>query len=284
MKRLLPLLCVAAAAGVVATIWLRLSADAGAAIAIPKVTPPTAVAAPLPDAAMLLAARRSCRAEALDPVIAQLTMRSAASGEAATFRTLAEALLERILLKSHRRGMQVGTPTWSALPPEVEADIERGLAAALRAREAGDTSSEPFRLEAALLSQRITGFAAALQWNGRIQEALEQALRKAPEDPRLQVAVGLRKLLAPRLLGHDPDQALRHFEFAATALPDDERPAVFAAMASHLQQKRMQAIGWLEQAVARNPENTFAKVVLQRLRAGEDDPFGRDVTAAEGGS
>ena len=41
-------------------------------------------------------------------------------------------------------------------------------------------------------------------------------------------------------------------------------PAVFAAMASYLQQKRQQAIGWMEQAVAKNPQNRFARVVLQR--------------------
>jgi hypothetical protein len=33
--------------------------------------------------------------------------------------------------------------------------------------------------------------------------------------------------------------------------------------------------------VQRNPNNTFARVVRSRLRAGEDDPFGRDVTATE---
>jgi hypothetical protein len=76
------------------------------------------------------------------------------------------------------------------------------------------------------------------------------------------------------LLGHDPERALEHFELAARALADDERPAVFAAMASYLQRKRLQAVAWLEQAVARNPKNSFARVVLQRVRRDEGDPFG----------
>jgi tetratricopeptide (TPR) repeat protein len=122
---------------------------------------------------------------------------------------------------------------------------------------------------------------AAMQWNSRIEEALRQAGARRQDDPQLHVALGLRNLLAPQLLGNDPDKALEHFEFAAKSLPDDERPAVFAAMASYLQHKRQQAIGWLDQAVQRNPNNTFARVVRSRLRAGEDDPFGRDVTAAE---
>lgn len=283
MKRLLSFVCLCTAAGVAATAWVRLRADAGAGVPVPEAPATPAATSSDPAAAALRAARRSCKAEALDPVVAQLATRTKVSAEASAFRLLAEACLERILLRSHRSGIRVGTPTWSKLPPEIEADVEQGLTAARRARELGDTSAEPFRLEAALLSQRITGLTAALQWNGKIQQALEQALQKAPSDPQLQVAIGLRKLLAPRLLGHDPGQALGHFEFAAAALVDDERPAVFAAMACHLQQKRMQAIRWLEQAVARNPANAFAKVVLQRLRAGEDDPFGRDLTAAEAG-
>ena len=52
-------------------------------------------------------------------------------------------------------------------------------------------------------------------------------------------------------------------------------------MASHLQKKREVAIKWLEQAMQRNPNNKYARVVLKRLRDGEDDPFGRDVSEAE---
>jgi tetratricopeptide (TPR) repeat protein len=106
-------------------------------------------------------------------------------------------------------------------------------------------------------------------------------MQRAQDDPQLHVVMGLRLLMAPSLLGHDPERALEHFDFAARALADDERPAVFAAMASYLQRKRQQAVAWLEQAVARNPKNSFARVVLQRVRRDEGDPFGRDVSVAE---
>jgi hypothetical protein len=131
------------------------------------------------------------------------------------------------------------------------------------------------------MSNQITGLVAAMQWNGRIQAALTKAAERGADDPRLHVALGLRRLLAPKLLGHDAEQALTHFEFAAELLQDDERPAVFAAMASYLQRKRQQALTWLQRAVERNPANTFARVVLERVRRDERDPFGRDVTTAE---
>jgi tetratricopeptide (TPR) repeat protein len=131
------------------------------------------------------------------------------------------------------------------------------------------------------MGQHITGIGSALQWNARIEAALTAAGERLRDDPQLHTMLGLRKLLAPKLLGHDPQRALEHFEFAARALADDERPAVFAAMASYLQRKRLQAVTWLEQAVARNPQNVFARVVLQRVRRDEPEPFGRDVSEAE---
>ena len=81
-------------------------------------------------------------------------------------------------------------------------------------------------------------------------------------------------------LGNDPEKALEHFEFADKA-DGDERPAVFAAMANYLQSKRQKAIAWLERAVEKNPDNKFARVVLGRVRRGEDNPFGRNVTEEE---
>ena len=283
MKRL-PILCLVCAAAVGGTAWVMLRAGAAPDIAVPAAagTANRATAAIDPFAESLHKARRACTPTAVGKVIEtlQATVRERAD-DRHCWHLLAEACLERALLASHHRGMAVGTPTWKELPAEVAADLERGLAAAARARQLGDDSADLFRIEAGLLGQRITGLASALQWNGRIHDALQAASQRAADDPRLHISLGLRKLLAPKLLGHDPERALEHFEFAAKALIDDERPAVFAAMANYLQQKRQQAIGWLEQATARNPDNTFARVVLRRLRAGEERPFERDVTAAD---
>jgi len=280
MSRALPLLTAACALVAGGTTWVMLRAGSTTDIAVPTAAPAPAPAAGL--AATLKTARRSCDLAALDTVVADAQAACRATpDEAGAWHLLAEAHLERSLLRSHDRGMVVGAPVFPTPPPALVADLDAGLAATRRARELGDDTSDLFRIEAGLMSQHITGLATALQWNGRIQEALQKAGERARDNPHLHVALGLRKLLAPKLLGHDPAAALAHFEFAAKALGDDERPAVFAAMASALQQKRLQAIGWLEQAVARNPQNRFARVVLRRVQAGETDAFARDVTAAE---
>ncbi|MEZ6037614.1 MAG: hypothetical protein R3F29_09045 [Planctomycetota bacterium] len=281
MSRAIPILSAACVVGIGITGWLRLSGgEAGPAA--PKAA--SGAAAPgARDAAgnALQAARRRCSIEALDAVVADLTQRAiAAPQDPAAWHQLAEAHLERAQQRSHLRGIVVGEPVFTELPEAMADDLEAGLAAVAEARRLGDDSGAIYRIEAGLMSQRITGLSAALQWNGKIVEALQKAGDKAGEDPSLHTALGLRKMLAPTWFGHDPAAALEHFTFAAEA-SDDERPAVFAAMATYLQHKRQQAIAWLQRAVAKNPDNKFARVVLQRLRRGEEDPFGRDVTASE---
>ena len=281
MSRLVPALSFCCVVAIGATAYTMLRGSATATIGVPAPTPVRD--GPAADRfAARQAARRTCTKEALDRFVGQLREQvENLPDDRESWRLLADGLLERALQRSHLRGMAVGTPLHAELPPETKADLDAGDAALARARELGDDSADSFRIEASLLSQRITGLLAAMQWNGRIEQSLQQAGARRQDDPQLHVALGLRSLLAPPMLGHDPGKALEHFEFAAKSLADDERPAVFAAMASYLQKKRQQAIGWLDQAVQRNPHNTFARVVRNRLRAGEDDPFGRDVTAAE---
>lgn len=226
--------------------------------------------------------RRSCKVAAMDAVVAELQERTRSTpNDAEAWHLLASAALSRLQTRAALRGIAVGKPLYEALPGEVAADIDLGIAAADKARALGDDSGDLYRLEAGLLGQRITGLGSALQWNTRIQAALAKAVELIPEHPQLHMALGLRKLLAPRFLGHDPAGALEHLQFAAKAMPDDERPALFAAMALHLQQKREQAMEWLAQAVARNPDNPFPRAVLARLQRDEPDPFGRDLTIAE---
>lgn len=282
MNRAVPVAIAACLVAIGGTAWAMLAAGTEDGVVVPRSSAPSrARVEEHPAAVALRAARRTCTVAALDTIVQELRDRTLSTNDAGSWRLLAEALLERAQMRSHRRGIVVGTPLHDRLPPELQADVDAGLDAVATARTLGGEDGDLFRVEAGLLSQRITGFGTALQWNARIQEALQEAVARAKDDPRLGVALGLRKLLAPKLLGHDPAGALVHFEFAAEHLPDDERPAVLAAMASWLQKRRQQAIAWLERAVARNPDSVFARVVLARMRRDEPDPFGRDVTDTE---
>jgi len=309
MSRLVPILCVACAAGIGLTAWSQLSAG-DTHVEIPKVVPggggnkPTgdnpagttpdgntdtvkplgktteATHATRTDADLLREARKKCSVAALDAIVKKLKDQASESKDAKCWHRLAEAYLERALQRTHLLGMAPGEPTYSELPDDFADDLESGLEAVLKARELGDESGELYRIEAGLMGQHITGLGTALQWNGKIAKALKTAGERRSDDPHLHTALGLRKLLAPTWFGNDPAKALEHFEFAHKTT-DDERPAIFAAMASFLQKKRQQAIAWLERAIKKNPDNKFARVVLKRLRRGEENPFARDVTEAE---
>ncbi len=266
------------------TLYWHLRADLDIAVPneLPVATPAVADDPRAMRSEALAKARRSCDPAQLDAfVAAQQAILAQSPGDAPALRLCAEAMLERVALGNQRRGMTVGEPMYAVVPAAVAADVEAALTLLQRARAAGDHSAENWRIEAALLGNRITGIGSALQWNGRIESALAEAAKVDADDPQLHVTLGLRKLLAPELFGHDPAAALKHFSYAAKALGADERPRVFAAMAAYLLQKRQQAIAWLEQAVAVNPNNVFARAVLVRVRRDEPDPFGRDVAAPE---
>jgi hypothetical protein len=226
--------------------------------------------------AELARVRAACDLEALDAFVEeQRTL--ARAGQPQAWRVLAEALLERIATRVMRKGMKVGSAVFDAVPPAIAADIDEGLRCLDAARRGGDDSSETWRIEAGLLCYRITGWAAALQLDGRIAAAIDRAVELDPMNPRMHVALGCRKLFAPPLLGQDLDKASEHLLWAANALPDDERPLVFAAMAAWLAGRITECRELLSRAADRNPRNVYAIEVARRLAAGEDDPFGRDV-------
>lgn len=227
-------------------------------------------------------ARHSCEAPQIEAFLKeqrQLLTQSPPDPE--DQRVCAEALLERVILRNLLRGMGVGRPIYDKVPADSAADLEEGLELVIAAREAGDTSSENYRVAAALMSNQIVDWKSALKWNGKIQEAFKSAAEVDPNNPALQMALGMRKLLAPRMFGHDARGSLEHFDYAAKGMPRDERPMLFAAMANIILDEPDQALTRLEQAVEINPNNLFARAVLRRVRREEADPFGRDVTNDE---
>ncbi|MCR9246152.1 MAG: hypothetical protein NXI31_14070 [bacterium] len=235
-----------------------------------------------PLATAVTKARRSHSANTAGKIVEQLQRHLKDRPEDRDgWRHLAAALLQKVVQRGHLLGMRPGRPVYSELPAEIAADLDAAQSALAKAGQLGDDSAEHHRLAAEIMSQRITGLSTALEWNGKIEAAITAAGERNADDPQLHLVLGVRKLMAPRFFGQDIAAALEHFHYVASARPDDERPAIFAAMAFYLTKKRLAAIEWLEKAVARNPHNLFAKVVLKRLRRGEKDPFGRNVTATE---
>ncbi|MGE0143491.1 MAG: hypothetical protein AB7I19_07060 [Planctomycetota bacterium] len=233
----------------------------------------------LPTSEEIARARLTGSLEAIDDLIQRQTVRSRnQANDPATWRGLAEAHLERCLLRDQHKGMAVGKPTHTSLPESNRTDIDLGLQAIEKALELGDPDPDAPRIQSSLLSLKATGWSEVLALRPKIQAALRKAEGVDANHPRVVIARACEKLFAPnRLFGHDPGAAERMLLRAAERLELDERPFVLAAMAAWLQQKPEQAIELLERALGRNPNNRYAREVLRRLRTAEAEPFARDV-------
>src|SRR5262249_55152289 len=131
---------------------------------------PAAHAAPAfdPRREALDAARRQGDAAAFDALLAERRRQlehapDDSPPDAAAMRLYAEALLERVLLRGRQRGMDVGAVAYAQLPAAVATDLDAAQHWLRRARELGDDGADNWRLEAAVLGNRITGLAEALQ-------------------------------------------------------------------------------------------------------------------------
>lgn len=237
---------------------------------------------PTGRSAVLAMVRRDPSGAALDAFVAEqeeLSRREPPDG--AQLRVLAEARLECLLSRDSLRGMRIGSPTHDELPQRHRDDIDAGLRELERAAELGDDSSDLHRIRAGLLSAQIVSQWSALRLRGEIQAALDKARERDPGNPRVLVALACERLFTPGWLGGDPRAALELLLRAAPALEIDERPLVFAAMAAELCGERDRARELLDHALARNPDNRYARTVRARLERGEDDAFSRDVDAPD---
>ncbi|MCK5944704.1 MAG: hypothetical protein KAI24_22135, partial [Planctomycetes bacterium] len=188
MSRLVPILCAAAVVGIGLTAWSQLSAS-NTELTIPKVAPGSEQPEPDQRRAALHEARCACSLTAMDAAVERAKAATEASPtDAAAWQLLAEAHLERALQRTHLRGMSVGKPTFKSLPEAFAADLDAGAAAVAKARELGDDSANLHRIEAGLMSQRITGLLSAARWNAKIGEALDAAGARDADDPQLHVA------------------------------------------------------------------------------------------------
>ena len=278
MSRTLAILIAAAAFGVGVSAWSKLSAESREDSPAASVIESDAAAA---LAAALTDAKRSyLHAQVAEVVAKAHKLAIEAPADAWAWHRLAEAHLESAQQRINMRGIRVGEPAFESMPPDFAADLQAGLEAVEQAKAHGDDSASLYCVEAMLLSRQITGLISALRLTHAVNRALDSASRRDEHAAEVQFTLGIKKLLSPKLFGHDARSALEHFQQAAQDERDD-RAQMFAAMAYHQLGQQEEAALWLRRAVETNPANLFAKAVLHRLQAGEAEPFGRDITPAE---
>lgn len=218
--------------------------------------------------------RQSCQRQDLLVFLAEQQKQAEQSPlDPEVLRILAETHLELGQFNDVGAGLEIGAPIRTTVSDQLRGHIDAGMAALLQARDLGDDDAENHRIESSLLALEIHGLASAFKVNGRATAALNAAVERDEANPRVQVAIGCRLLFAPAMLGGDPSRARDHLIAGANGLPYDERPLLYAAMASWKLGDAEQCQRLLEQASNRTSANPLVKAVRRRLAAGVDDPF-----------
>jgi len=226
----------------------------------------------------LARARQSCKREDLLAFLAeQEALVEAAPEDVEALRVLAETHLELGQLSDLKTGLVIGAPIREEISDQLRVHIDAGTAALERGRELGDQHVDSFRIEASLYALEIHSLASALRVNLAATAALDTAKELDQAHPRVEVALGARLLFAPSILGGDPARGREHLMAGAAGLPYDERPLLFAAMASWETEDYEESRRVLELAYERTPANPFVAEVRRRIDAGEDDPFIRSL-------
>jgi len=131
----------------------------------------------------------------------------------------------------------------------LRAELEKADASLARMKE------QPWKAEAFALRGQIAGHligvrggSGAMSLGPKMMTFTSEAYESAPESGRVLTAHGVTLLNTPEMFGGDPDEALRLFQRAATALADE------ITKSSPLHWGRANALYWLAQAQLKKEE------------------------------
>ena len=156
---------------------------------------------------------------------------------------------------------------WRKETGEALRHLDEAIASAKTAVRLNPQHSDSHRLLGEAYGRLIglKGGMTGLLYGRRAHNEIALALKLDPENPRASVAMGIWKLRTPKLFGGDPEEALRHFHRAIQIEPQSAPARVWLGVALKEQGRREEAREALEQAVALQPQNGWARGELELL-------------------
>ena len=140
--------------------------------------------------------------------------------------------------------------------------LEQAIPAAEKAVELNPQSSDAYAQLADLYGQKAGGgMFAGMKFGPKSSAALKRAMELAPQNPRVQIAMGRFCLFAPKAFGGDVDKAVESFRRATELDPKNAEADVWLALALRKQGKPQDADAAIQKALQLDPRSGFAKAV-----------------------
>lgn len=157
---------------------------------------------------------------------------------------------------------------WRKETDQALREIDQAIASAKTAIQRDPQHSDAHRILGEAYGRLINlkGGMTGVLYGRRSYNELALALKLDPDNPRASLAMGIWKLRTPKLFGGDADEAVRHFQKAIQLQPTSVQARVWLGVALKERGRRAEAREVLEQAVALDPQNVWARSELDQVR------------------
>ena len=123
------------------------------------------------------------------------------------------------------------------------------------------------RVVGELYANSITSMVAGMKNGPKARNHLDEAMKRTPQDPECQRAIGIMYLNNPPFTGGDVPKAIETFSRCHELIPDNDEYMVMLAMAYQKDKQWDKAQETADQALTLNPANKNAAALRERIAA-----------------
>lgn len=171
-------------------------------------------------------------------------------------------------LRTKRQASNLEGKDAKALKEQQEVLAAQGLVYGERALTLAKTEAEiaaAHRVVGELYANSITSMVAGFKNGPKARNHMDEAMKRTPDDPECQRAIGIMYLNNPPISGGDVPKAIETFSHCHELKPDNDEYMVMLAMAYQKDKQWEKALEAAEKALALNPANTSAAALRARI-------------------
>lgn len=176
-------------------------------------------------------------------------------------------------LRTWRQASNLEGKDAKALKEQQEVLAAQGLVYGERALNLARSEAEiaaAHRVVGELYANSITSMVAGFKNGPKARNHMDEAMKRTPEDPECQRAIGIMYLNNPPISGGDVPKAIETFSRCHELKPENDEYMVMLAMAYQKDKQWDKALAAAEKALALNPANKSASALRDRIAAKEE--------------